>query len=116
MNKRRRWPVVLATVPLWPIVWLLIAATVARLRLGYWPSYNRPDPSEISLLILDVPVFPLLLASPLAVLLSLVLALRWWYVGRSDWKPTGLVAVASFLILVAWLWLDPGGFFEWWAD
>jgi hypothetical protein len=85
-------------------------------ELKYWPSYNRPDPADISPLIFDVPVFPLLLASPLAVLLSLVLALRWWYVGRSDWKRTAIVAVASFLMLMAWLWFDPGGFFDWWAD
>ena len=112
----RRWPIALATFPLWPILWLVLAATAARLRLGYWPSYNRPDPQSISPLILDVPVWPLLLGSPLAVVASLLLTLRWWYVGRGDWKLNGIIAIASFAILIAWLWLDPGGFFEWWID
>jgi hypothetical protein len=57
-----RWPLALATFPVWPIFWLLLAATAARLKLGYWPSYDRPDPKTISPLILDVPVWPLLLA------------------------------------------------------
>ena len=116
VNKRRRWPLILATVPLWPIVWLLVAATVARLKLGYWPSYNRPDASNILPVILDLPLLLLLLVSPLTVMLSLGLALRSWYVGRSDWKRLPLVTLTSFLILMAWIWFDPGRFFTWWSD
>ena len=112
----RRWPLALATFPIWPILWLLLAATAARLRLGCWPSYDRPDPKSISPLILDVPVWPLLVTSPVAVVASLLLTMRRWYVGRSDWKLTGLVAIASFAILIAWLRIDPGGLFEWWID
>jgi hypothetical protein len=116
VHEQRRWPLSLATFPVWPIIWLLLAATAARLRLGYWPSYNRPDPQSISPLILDVPVWPLLLFSPVAVVTSLLLTLRWWYVGRSDWKLHGLVTIDSFAIRIVWLWVDPAGLFEWWID
>jgi hypothetical protein len=116
VDERRRWPLALATFPISPILWLLLAATAARLRLGQWPSYDRPDPKSISPLILDVPVWPLLLASPVAVVATLLLTLRWWYVGRSGWKLHGLLAIASFAILIAWLWVDPAGLFEWWID
>jgi hypothetical protein len=115
-DRRARWPLALATFPISPILWLLLAGTAARLRLGYWPSYNRPDPQSISPLLLDVPVWPLLLASPVAFVLSWLLTLHGWYVGRSDWKLNGFVAVASFAVLIAWLQVDPGGLFEWWID
>jgi hypothetical protein len=51
-----------------------------------------------------------------AVVASLLLALRWWYIGRRDWKLNGFVAIASIAILIAWLRIDPGGLFEWWID
>jgi hypothetical protein len=101
---------------LWPIVCLLFSASAARLTLGYWPSYNRPDPKDVSALILDVPVFPLLLLSPLAVVVSAIISFRDWYCGRNAWSRVAFAAVGSFLVLVVWLRLDPGGFFEWWID
>jgi hypothetical protein len=101
---------------LWPIAWLVLAASAARLTLGYWPSYNRPDPKDVSALILDFPVWPLLLLSPLAVATSLIIAFRDWYCGRTAWSRVAFAAVGSFLVLVVWLRLDPGGFFEWWID
>jgi hypothetical protein len=114
--KRRRWPLLVATLPLWPIAWLLLSASAARLTLGYWPSYNRPDPKDVSPLILDVPVLPLLLLSPLAVVTSVIIAFRDWYCGRTAWSGVAFAAVGSFLVLVVWLRLDRGGFFEWWFD
>jgi hypothetical protein len=115
-DRKARWPLALATFPIWTIFCLLLAGTAARLRLGYWPSYDQPDPKDISPLILDLPVWPLLLGSPIVVVASLLLAMRWWYTGRNDWRRNAFVAIASFAILVAWLWVDPGGLFEWWID
>lgn len=116
MTRRRRWPFVVATIPLWPIAALLLSATYAGLTLGRWPTYNQPDPSDVSPLILDVAVFPLLLLAPVACIAALILAVRDWSVGRSDWLRIALTALGSLLVLAGWMWGDPGGFFEWWID
>ena len=65
---------------------------------------------------LDVPVFPLLLLSPLAVVVCAIIAFRDWHSGRKAWSRVAFAAVGAFLVLVVWLRLDPGGFFEWWID
>jgi hypothetical protein len=103
---------VLATVPLWPVVWLVVLASLARLRLGFWPSYAHPDPKDLHWPVLDV---RLLLLAPAPVLIAVGVALRRRVSGRADWRLLRW-AVGSFLILVLWLVLDPGGFVEWWLD
>ena len=114
MTGRPRWPIILASVPLWPILWLLVFASLARVKLGYWPAYDQPDPKTLHWQLLDVPIFPLIFLAPAALLTSLVFALYGWYAGRRDWR--FLLTVITFLILIVWLRLDPGGFFEWWID
>jgi len=116
MTRTSKWPIILATLPLWGIFWLLSAVVVARARLGTWPIYNQPDPSNVLPILIDVPVLPLILLAPFACLASLMVGFHGWYVGRDGWKNVVLVAVGSFLVLVGWLWVDPGGFFNWWSD
>lgn len=112
---RQRWPLLLATVPLWPIVWLMVFASSARVKLGFWPGYDHPDPSDLHWAFLDIPVLPLLLFAPVALLVSLILACRKWFVGRRDWS-IFLLTVGSFVVLLLWLKIDPAGLFEWWMD
>lgn len=116
MTTTRKWPLFVATLPLWAIFWLLLAASVARVKLGRWPIYNQPDPSNVLPLLLDFPVWPFILAAPFALLTSLIIGFHGWYVGRGGWRNVVVVATVSFLALWGWLWLDPGGFFEWWID
>ena len=104
----------LASVPLWPIVWLLVFASLERMKLGFWPAYDQPDPSTLHWQLLDVPIFPLIFLAPVALLTSLFFALYGWYVGRRDWR--FLLTAISYLIFTAWLSLDPGGFVECWFD
>jgi hypothetical protein len=114
MNSRKSWLLVLASAPVWPILWLLVFASLARVKLGFWPSYNNPDPKNLNWPIWDVPVFPLLLFAPLVLIGSLILAIYRWYTGRRDRH--FLLTLMCFLALIAWLRFDPGGFVEWWAD
>jgi hypothetical protein len=104
----------MATIPAWPILWLLAFATAARLKLGVWPSAGQPDPKTLEWPLLRGLLLPLLLAAILAFLVSLVLGLRAGPTGRRGSR--FLVTVVSFAALVAWLGFDPGGFFDWWAD
>jgi hypothetical protein len=64
VRERSRWALALATVPLWPIVWLLIFASAARVKLGHWPSYGQPDPKTLHWFPADLAVLPLLLLAP----------------------------------------------------
>jgi hypothetical protein len=110
---KERWPLVLATVPLWPIVWLILLASLARLKLGYWPSYGHPDPKDLNWPIPDM-TGPLLLLAPIAAGVALAAGIRAWYVRRWNWR--FLLTVCSFAVFVLWFLFDPGGLFEWWAD
>jgi hypothetical protein len=68
---------VLVSVPIWPIVWLVAVASLARLSLGFWPFYGHPDPKDLDWPFLtEPPLFEylLFLVAPLAVLVSVGLA------------------------------------------
>ena len=55
-----------------------------------------------------------MLFATVVLIACLVFAIFSWSRHRRDW--IFLVAVGSYLILIAWLRFDPGGFFEWWID
>jgi hypothetical protein len=54
-NERPRWLRVVAAAPLWPWAWLICFALVARVKLGFWPQYDRLDPKDLHLSWLDMP-------------------------------------------------------------
>ena len=97
-------------------MWLVVFATLARVKLGYWPSYGHPDPGSLTFpwTVLDIAVVPLLICAPIAILVSAAAAIHAWYRRRWDWRL--LLTVATFVAFVAWMRFDPGGLFEWWAD
>jgi hypothetical protein len=92
-----------------------VFAALARLKLGFWPSYGQPDPKDLDWSFLDVPALFWFLLAPVAVLVSVGLAFRRWFTGRPNWG-TPLWTLGSFSVLVLWLWFDPGGFVVWWLD
>ena len=115
MNNRKRWPLVLATVPMWGIAWILISAAVARVQLGFWPRYGHPDPKELrGSLFFEVVGLALYLLAPVAVLMSLAALFRSWYRGQPDWRH--LLTACFFGLLIAWVHFDPGGFVDWFFD
>jgi hypothetical protein len=99
----KQWPWVLATVPLWPIVWLILIATIADFKLGYWPRYDHPDPKDLNWPIPDMVVGPMLFLAPVALVIALAAGIRGWYTRRWDWHL--LLTVCSFAVLVLWLLL-----------
>jgi len=119
MSIRKTWPFLLANVPMWPILWLLVFASLARVKLGYWPSYDHPDPGSLAFpwSILDAAALPLFICAPFAVLVSVAAAVHAWH--RRRWEGRLLLLLltpATFVLFVAWLRFDPGGLFEWWID
>jgi hypothetical protein len=114
-SSRPRWELALASAPLWPIGWLILFASAARVKLGYWPSDAHPDPTTLHWFPADFMVLPLLLFSPIAVFASVIVAIFQMADGRSGWSVC-LKTMASFGVLFLWLRFDPGGFFVWWAD
>jgi hypothetical protein len=61
MRDRLRWPLLIASLPLWPILSLVAFGALARVKLGFWPAYDHPDPSTLHWPFFEVPMFPLLL-------------------------------------------------------
>ena len=105
-----------------PLTWwfsVLTHAYRARLYLGRWPYYNNPDPKDLPAHFLPqteilervVPWFALLML--VTVCLCLLRRVK-------DHKKRMLCASALFVMgwigIVALLFLDPGGFFEWILD
>jgi hypothetical protein len=115
MRDRLRWPLLIASLPLWPILSLVAFGALARVKLGFWPAYDHPDPSTLHWPFFEVPMIPLLLLAAIAPFGAVMLAFRRWWVGHRDWWQF-LLTVASFGILLLWVRFDPTGLFGWWAD
>jgi len=90
-----------------------------RADLGYWPRYGRPDAGTLhgQVLVPDVAVGILLAAGVLSCLIFLPAALASLLPGRFLWLRVPVIfwalAWAAFLLL---LYLDPGGFLDWYLD
>lgn len=105
-----------------PLAWaVLFAAFVVRARsaLGRWPYAYHPDPKDLGFGLHDAAVLwgmQLLFTVPFG-LIALLLAVRRrpGLLPRRPWSWLALY-VASFVALLAAARLDPGGFFNWYAD
>lgn len=111
MTTARRWPIVLATVPLWPIGWVALLASVARLLLGHWPSYGHPDPKDV---FGPIPILGLIVLTPLPLIDVFGAGLHARGTRRCDWRI--LLTVCSFAVFVLWFVFDPWGLGDWMAD
>jgi hypothetical protein len=106
-----RWSILLATVSISPICWVVLFATAARGKLGYWPSYGHPDPKD---LFGPLPFLGLILLAPLPLAAAVFAGADAWNARRVDWR--FLVTACSTVLFILWFVLDPGGLGEWVAD
>lgn len=98
---------------LWTYAWR------ARLYLGHWPYYGHPDPKGLPEHFLpQTEVYEQII--PWGISLVLVLAITVLISKLKDYKTRMVVGV--FLVAAGWvtafglMFLDPGGFMEWFLD
>ena len=115
---RNRLTMAFGAIPALAILLFYAFVIAVRLVIGHWPTYGNPDPAQLpgSLLPFDVAVTLLLIAVGVGpVLLIPAVAAAWRQ--RFRWLLVPIAAyLASWFILVALAYLDPGGFFDWFAD
>ncbi len=104
----------------YPLAWLaLLYAFVvrARLHLGHWPTPYQPDPKDLGFTFHHQAISFGLMALPVVVLASVALSVVGRHLGAYHriW-PALTLLVASVVLVIALGRLDPGDFFEWFAD
>ncbi len=104
----------------YPLGWLgLFYSFVMRARgtLGFWPTPYRPDPKELGFTFHHLAIELGLVALPVMALgvLALVLLVPRAADGRRNWGAL-VWAIASVALVLALGRIDPGNYFEWFAD
>lgn len=104
----------------YPGLWLgLFYSFVLRARgtLGVWPTPDRPDPKDLGFTLHHLALELGLVALPVAALsvLALVLLVPGSTRGGRNWPALFLTAVSTGLVITLGQ-VDPGHFFEWFAD
>lgn len=104
----------------YPLGWLgLFYSFVLRARgtLGFWPTPYRPDPTELGFTLHHLAIDLGMVVLPVAALsvLALVLLVPSSTNGRRNWSALAL-AVVSLGLAITLARLDPGHYFEWFAD
>jgi hypothetical protein len=120
MSTRRRWLLALTSIPLVPILIVLLYGIAARVQLGYWPSYGLPDPKELywpsAVQVVAVAlVFTGQWLTPVVFVASLISSVIGFYKSSAGWRHRLWPAVTA-VAFVVWFWLDPGGLFGWFWD
>jgi len=110
-------PVILAT---YPLAWLaLFYGFVVRayLHLGHWPTPYHPDPKTLGFTIHHQAIWYGLMALPVVGLVAVACTIvgRRLAANHRIWPALTLLIVSVGLV-VALARLDPGNFFEWFAD
>ncbi|MBL9166713.1 MAG: hypothetical protein JNN07_03160 [Verrucomicrobiales bacterium] len=114
---RTKLPLILAAYPLAWLSLLYLFVLRARLYLGHWPQPYHPDPKDLGFTVHHQAVWFGLMALPVVALATVALALvgRRVAVDRRIW-PALTFLVASIVLVIVVARLDPGGFFNWFAD
>jgi len=107
-----------ATVPLVILLGFITYVIRARLAIGYWPSYSRPESwsmgftTHYAILRPWFHVFPFwLLPFPIALYNAGL-----WAIFRRFPKWSFMALALSSILVYAWLWTDPGKFLDWFLD
>lgn len=103
-----------------PLAWLglfYLFVMRARWTLGRWPAPYHPDPKDLGFDFHHLAIDLGLVASPVAALAVLAWAIvRWRRASRPTLWPHVSLVVASEALVLSLARLDPGQFFEWFAD
>ena len=110
-------PVILAAYPLAWLMLLYLFVVRARLHLGHWPTPYQPDPKDLGFTFHHQAIWFGLMALPVVALATIALSIvgRRLAVYHRIW-PALTLLVVSVVLVVALGRLDPGDFFEWFAD
>jgi hypothetical protein len=90
-----------------------------RVGVGFWPSYGVPDAGAFrgSAVIPDVFVFCVLVAGVLSILVSAPAGIASIFFPRfRSVRGTALLSMLGWVLLVFFIQLDPGRFFDWYMD
>ena len=88
-----------------------------RLHLGQWPSYGQPDPKDLDWRVRHSLLWWGFDGFPVVALVSAGLAALGRVRSREfPFLTIIAVNVAACAALIAAAWIDPGGFFDWFAD
>lgn len=114
---RTKLPLILAAYPIAWLSMLYLFVLRARFHLGHWPEPYHPDPKDLGFTVHQQAIWIGLMALPVVALATIALALvgRRVAVDRRIW-PTVMFLVASIALVMVVARLDPGGFFNWFAD
>jgi hypothetical protein len=109
------------SVVLYPVLWLAGFygfVLAARLVLGFWPQYNRPDPKTLWwAAFARWALWSGLVLWPGVAALSVLLALYGlWRFKSPGFAFLFLIALVGNVLMVAFGRSDPGGFFNWFVD
>lgn len=92
---------------------------MAMFAIGYWPSYENPDPKSLGWRfgIAHVQLVVGVLLWPVTPVLGIGLAMYGRIVSRSfPWLKVIFVALGSTALFLAFAWLDPTGVLTWFSD
>jgi len=110
-------PLILAAYPLMWLVLLYSFVVRARLHLGHWPAPNQPDPKALEFTVHHQAIWFGLMAMPVVALAAVALPVigRRLAVYHRIWPALTLLALSVALVIGLGR-LDPGEFFDWFAD
>ena len=111
--------ILLIVSALLPAMWvgMFVHAVRAWRFLGFWPSYDRPDPKDLPPWLVADTVEKVAVAGVFVLVASAgALALR--KIGTPQKRVLAAAAICAAAILVTFIVLsaDPGGVFEWYVD
>ena len=103
-----------------PLTWLgafYLFVMRARWTLGRWPTPNHPDPKDLGFYWHHLAINLGLVVIPVAALATIGWAIFRWRSStpRTGWSQLSLVISSAALVLFL-ARLDPGSFFQWFAD
>lgn len=98
-------------------VGMFVHAVRAWRDLGFWPSYDRPDPKDLPPWLVAEPIEKIAIACVFVAIASGgVLVLRQIRMPAKRFLGAAAMCAVAILVAVVILMADPGGVLEWYVD